>query len=719
MIQTNGTTFLLNGKNYSYAMRVTDTGFLQHLHYGGRISEIDLDYLIEIGNSVVPRDGDVNMDMAFDRMLTEYGFYAHGDYREPTGIFERKDGASMSRLRYQSYRMGKGAPALKGMPHARSGDETLVITLKDDFSDIAVDLYYTVCEDSDVLVRNAVIRNTGSDAIMLKKAFSFRAQLPNGNYQMLRLAGTWGQERIPEIAPIAHGVMRLQSLQGCTSHNTNCFMGILKENCTEENGECVGVQLIYSGSFALTAEWCKNGPLTLQGGICDVGFSWELSGGESFVTPQVLLTYSNEGLGGMSRSIHDFLRERVINPDYVYKRRPIVVNNWEATYFDFNEQKLFPIIDEAAELGIDTFVLDDGWFGKRDSDWSGLGDWFVNETKLKGGLKTIIDRCKKNGLKFGLWFEPEMISEDSDLFRAHPDWAIGKAGIEPARSRQQLVLDFTRKEIVDYIFGVIAKILKENDISYIKWDMNRNITEVYSKSLPGHRQGEFMHRYILGVYDLAEKLTNAFPNVFFEGCAGGGGRFDAGALYYFPQIWTSDDTDGFERTKIQWGTSVCYPLSGMSCHVSVCPNHQTQRITPFETRGNIASLGAFGYELDLSKMADEEKEQTKKQVEQYKRIDELILKGDLYRLISPLEQNYFCVIVVSKDKSEAYLVGERIHGVPCDYNQYVYLSGLDENAFYEIEELNIKASGKALKNAGLLLPKLHDFSSWTWHLKKI
>ena len=511
MIQTNGTTFLLNGKNYSYAMRITDTGFLQHLHYGGRISEIDLDYLIEIGNSVAPRDGDVNMDMAFDRMLTEYGFYAHGDYREPTGIFERKDGASMSRLRYQSYRMGKGAPALKGMPHARSGDKTLVITLKDDFSDIAVDLYYTVCEDSDVLVRNAVIRNTGSDAIMLKKAFSFRAQLPNGNYQMLRLAGTWGQERIPAIAPIAHGVMRLQSLQGCTSHNTNCFMGILKENCTEENGECVGVQLIYSGSFALTAEWCKNGPLTLQGGICDVGFSWELSGGESFVTPQVLLTYSNEGLGGMSRSIHDFLRERVINPDYVYKRRPIVVNNWEATYFDFNEQKLFPIIDEAANLGIDTFVLDDGWFGKRDSDWSGLGDWFVNETKLKGGLKTIINRCQKNGLKFGLWLEPEMISEDSELFRAHPDWAIQKAGIEPARSRQQLVLDFTRKEIVDYIFGVIAKILKENDISYKKWDMNRNITEVYSKSLPGHRQGEFMHRYILGVYDLAERLTNAFP----------------------------------------------------------------------------------------------------------------------------------------------------------------------------------------------------------------
>ena len=718
MIEANGKTFLLQGKNYSYAMYVLESGFLQHLYYGGRVTQTDLNYLIEIGDTNAPHI-DMNMDMAFDRMLSEYGFYARGDYREATAVFERKDGASMSRLRYQSYRVEKGAPNIKGMPHVRQGDETLVITLKDDFSDISVDLYYTVCDDSDVLVRSSVIRNTGREAIMLKKAFSFRAQLPNGNYRMTRLAGTWGQERIPDIAPIAHGITRLQSIQGCTSHNTNCFMGILKEVCTEDSGECFGIQLIYSGSFALTAEWCKNGSLTLQGGICDTGFCWELNGGEEFVTPQVLLTYSGEGIGGMSRSIHDFLRERVINPAYVYKRRPIVVNNWEATYFDFNEEKLFPIIDEAGKLGIDTFVLDDGWFGKRDSDWSGLGDWFVNEKKLKGGLKTIIDRCKKNGLKFGLWFEPEMVNEDSDLYRAHPDWAIHKDGIEPCRSRQQLVLDFTRKDVVDYIFGVVSKVLKENEISYVKWDMNRNITECYSQSLPAHRQGEFMHRYILGVYDLAERLTSSFPNVFFEGCAGGGGRFDAGMLYYFSQIWTSDDTDGFERTKIQWGTSVCYPLSSMSCHVSVCPNHQTQRITPFETRGNVASLGAFGYELDLSKMTEGEKALTKAQIESYKRTGELILKGDLYRLMNPLEKNYFCVMVVTKDKSEAYVVGERILGIPCDYNQYLYLHGLDENALYKIEELNIKASGKALQNAGLLLPKLSDFGSWAWHLKKV
>ena len=719
MIQFTDKIFLLHGKNYSYVMGITETGYVEHLHYGGKITVSDLEYLSEIGKTTAPQKNDMNGDGRFNDMPGEYGFYAHGDFKEPTAIFERKDGAVMSRLRYSSYRVEKGAPALQGLPHVRKGDETLVVTLKDDFSDIAVELYYTVSDDSNVLVRNAVIRNTGTESVMLKKAFSFRMELPNGEYHSMRLGGTWAQERIPEIAPIAHGVTRLHSLRGASSHQTNPFMGILKEGCKEEYGECYGVQLVYSGSFALTAEWCRNGGLTLQGGINEVGFGWELNAGEEFVTPQVLLSYSDTGLGGMSRSIHDFLREKIINPAYVFKRRPIVVNNWEATYFDFDKEKLFSIIDEAGNLGIDTFVLDDGWFGKRYNDCAGLGDWTVNDEKLQGGLKAVIERCKQNGLKFGLWFEPEMVNEDSDLYRAHPDWAIKKEGVEPVRSRQQLVLDFTRKEVVNYIFEAVSKVLKENDIFYVKWDMNRNITEVYSKSLPAHRQDEFMHRYILGVYDLAERLTSAFPNVFFEGCASGGGRFDAGMLYYFPQIWTSDDTDGYERAKIQWGTSMCYPLSSMSCHVSACPNHQTLRTMSFETRGNIASLGAFGYELDISKMTDEERQLTKRQIESYKRTDELILKGDLYRLMSPFEKNYFCEMIVSKDKSTAYLVGERIHGLPCDYNQYLYLCGLDENALYEIEELHVRASGKALQNAGLLLPRLSDFDSWAWHIQKI
>ncbi len=721
MIYTDGKQFLLEGKNYSYVMFVNGDGFLQQLHYGGKMEKEDIGFLADTYLSTVPNHW-INKDEAFDSLPSEYGFYAKGDYKEPTAIFERKDGASMSRLRYDSYRVEKDAPKIVGMPHVRSGDETLVITLKDDFSDIEVDLYYTVCDSSDVLVRNAIIRNVGKEPVMLKRAFSFRVELANGEYQLLRLAGRWGQERIPEIAPVAHGLTRIHSLRGSSSHQTNPFMGILRKDCGEESGECYGVQLVYSGSFALTAEWSKYGALTLQGGINETGFCWELRGGESFVTPQVLLPYSNAGMGGMSREIHDFLRERIINPAYAFKRRPVVINNWEATYFDFDNEKLCAIITEAAKLGIDTFVLDDGWFGKRTNDFAGLGDWFVNEEKLKGGLKKVSACCKEHGMKFGLWFEPEMVNEDSELFRAHPDWALCKEGVEPMRSRQQLVLDFTRKEVVDYIFGAVSKIIKENDISYIKWDMNRYVSECYSASLPYHRQGEVMHRYILGVYDLAQRLLDEFPDLFIEGCAGGGGRFDAGMLYYFPQIWTSDDSDAHERTKIQWGTSLCYPLSSMSCHVSVCPNHQTGRTVPFDTRGNIASLGAFGYELDVTKMTDEDNEGVKAQIEACKRTDRLILSGELYRLSNPLESNYFCMLVVSKDKSEAYVVGERGLCIPFWSDKFyprIRLRGLDNNAFYEIEELKTVLSGGALMEAGIPLPKTGDFGSWAWHLKKV
>ncbi len=710
--------FLLGGKNYSYAMYVNDAGFLQNLHYGGKITPEDLPFLISaFGESKAPKKENINMDMSVDGMPGECGFFGHGDYREPTVLIRRADGGRMSRFRYVSYSLADGAPDLAGMPHARGGGQTLSVLLKDDFSETEILLRYTVWEDGDVLVRNAEIRNAGREAETLAKAFSFCLDLPCGEYDSLRLGGRWAQERMPERAPIAHGITRLQSLRGCSSHQTNPFLGVLKRDCGEETGECYGFALVYSGSFALTAEARADGPMRIQGGVCDVNFEWQLKGGETFVTPQAMLCYSPSGLGGMSRGFADFIRAHIVDPRRAFAKRPIVVNNWEATYFAFDEKKLFSLIDEAAKLGIDTFVLDDGWFGKRDDDRSGLGDWFVNENKLKGGLKPLIDRCRERGMKFGLWFEPEMISEDSDLFRAHPDWAIGKDGVAPARGRNQLVLDFTRKEIVDYVFSVVAKVLRENDISYVKWDMNRSITEVYSRALPAERQGEFMHRYILGVYDLAGRLTGAFPDVFFEGCAGGGGRFDAGMLYYFPQIWTSDDTDAYERTKIQWGTSVCYPVSAMSCHVSACPNHQTGRTTPFSTRGAVASLGATGYELDISAISEEEKEQIKEQVAAYKRIEDLVLCGDLYRLLNPFEENYFCEMLVSKDRKRAYVVGQRFRRLPCDYDISLRLRGLDEEKVYRIEELGVSASGKALMGAGLLLPGLNDYGSWIWHIE--
>jgi len=714
--------FLLRGKRYAYAMYVNKVGFLQHLYFGGRMEKGDLSYLIrERGETVSPSENDFNFDMTTDLMPTELGSFGRGDFHAATVAVRREDGAAMSRFKYISHKIVKGAIPLEGMPCVRRGDETLVVTLKDDFSPTEIDLCYTVSEQSNALVRNLVIRNTGKAPVEIKKAYSFCTQFPDmsGTYSALRLVGAWGKEREPAITPLAEGTLRIESTRGYSSHQMNPFLVLTEEGCKEEEGNCYGFCLLYSGSFAITAEMTSDHSVRVQGGINDYMFSWKLGAGEEFVTPQTALVYSEEGFGGLSRAYHDFFRDDIVNPAWVKKRRPIVVNNWEATYFDFTAEKLFPIIDEAAKLGIDTFVLDDGWFGKRDDDTSGLGDWFVNTKKLKGGLKTVIDRCKKNGLKFGLWFEPEMVSEDSDLYRAHPDYAIRKEGVTPCRSRNQLILDLSRKEVVDYIFDVVSAILKENDISYVKWDKNREITENFSSALPADRQGEFLHRYTLGFYSLAERLTSAFPNVFFEGCASGGGRFDGGALYYFPQSWTSDDTDALERTKIQWGTSYCYPLSSMSCHVSACPNHQTRRITPFETRGAVASLGATGYELDLSKLTDEEKGQVKEQIERYLRIDDLILSGDLYRISDPFTQNYFCEMVVGKDKKRAYVVGERFRGEPNDHTRFCRLYGLDESKTYRIKELNLTASGAALARGGVTYPRLPDCGSWTWEIEEV
>lgn len=709
--------FLLQGKDVSYAMYVGEAGFLQHLYFGKKLSQTDLQFLTAYhGNAVCAKTSDFNIDKAHEFAPTECGFYARGDYREPTIVVRRSDGAAMSRLRYVDFDLVDGAPLLEGLPCARSGGQTLTVTLADDFSAVRVKLNYTVWDDSNVIARNTEIVNGEAADVTIERAFGFAIDLPTGDYKTLSLVGRWAQERIPQIEDIGHGTRRFQSMRGISSHEMNPFVGILKPDTTENTGDCYGVQLVYSGSFAITTERFDNKPLRVQGGINDIGFNWKLASGESFVTPQALLCFSSEGIGGMSRSYADFIRDRIVNPRFAYAKRPIVVNNWEATYFDFDTDKLFAIIDKAATLGVDTFVLDDGWFGKRDNDDSGLGDWFVNTKKLRGGLKPVIDRCKQNGLKFGLWFEPEMVSEDSDLYRTHPDWAVGKLGNEPSRSRNQLVLDMTRKEVVDYVFEAVSKVLADNDISYVKWDMNRGVTEAYSMALSADKQGEFYHRYMLGVYDLADRLTKAFPEVFFEGCASGGGRFDAGVLYYFPQIWTSDDTDAYERTKIQWGTATCYPQSAMSCHVSACPNHQTQRITPFNTRGVVASLGPTGYELDPTKLSEQEIAQVKTQIADYEKVADLVLQGDSFRLCNPFSGNYFAQMIVAKDKRAAYLCGVRTHGVSCDYDNFVALTGLSEEFTYRIEELDVTASGTALTTIGVRLPRLPDFGAWTWHI---
>lgn len=714
-------SFFLNGKGYSYCMYVNRAGFLEQLYYGKKIREEDVDFLIGVhGEAAAPDPEDLNKDMATDYMPSECGSFGRGDFRAATVIVKRADGAAMSSFCYVSHKITAGAVPLPGMPCIRQADQTLTITLRDICSGTELDLNYSVSESSDVLVRSMAIRNAGDQAEDIAKAFSFCLDLPDyGTFSALRLSGNWGKERRPAVTPLKEGTLRIESTRGYSSHQMNPFLAVLLGGCGEDQGECYGFSLIYSGSWAMTAQLCSRERLRVQGGINDCMFGWRLEPGAEFVTPQAALCYSDSGHGEMSRAYHDFFRQYIMDPGRVNQRRPVVWNNWEATYFDFDREKLFAIIDEAAELGADTFVLDDGWFGKRDNDQSGLGDWFVNEKKLEGGLKPVIERCRQKGLKFGLWFEPEMVSEDSDLYRAHPDWAIRREGIEPCRSRNQLVLDFSRREVVDYIYGAVSRVLQENEISYVKWDKNREITEYFSGGLPADQQGEFLHRYTLGFYDLAGRLTDSFPNVFFEGCAGGGGRFDGGALYYFPQIWTSDDTDGLERTKIQWGTSVCYPLSAMSCHVSACPNHQTQRITPFATRGAIASLGATGYELDPSGLSEDEKAQVKEQIRHYRQIDSLILQGDLYRIADPFAGNYFCEMVVSKDRTKAYLVGERFRGDPCDHDRVLKLKGLAGEKRYRIVELDVTASGEALMYAGVLFPRLADCTSWMWHLEEI
>ncbi len=712
-------TFFLHGKSFSCALRVHPAGYLVGLHFGGAVGEDDLSYFDpsprELSFSPVPPD--VGSYFSLDVAGNEYGSFGQGDFRAPSAIIERANGDRASRFVYVSHKIYGGAPDLGGLPSARGG-ETLAITMKDALSDAEIVLNYTLYEDSDVLVRNAEIVNRGKTPVVLRRAYSFCLDLAAGEYDVLRLHGRHNMERMPERTPLGHGSVKIGSARGASSHQMNPFLVLLERGAGEDAGECFGFELLYSGSWTLEAEESPTGSVRVTGGVNDLGFSWTLGAGERFVTPQVAICYSAQGMGEMSRSFADFLRGHVLPEKYVYAPRPVLVNNWEATYFAFDRETLCALADEAASLGMDTLVLDDGWFGARNDDRTSLGDWFVNEKKLEGGLSPVIEHCKQRGLKFGIWFEPEMISEDSELYRAHPDWAVGRAGVPRCKSRHQYVLDMTRKEVTDSIFARMSDILGSYEISYVKWDMNRHISEFYSNGLPAERQGEFAHRYISGVYALIGRLQAAFPDVFFEGCSGGGGRFDGGMLRFFPQFWTSDDTDAYERAKIQWGTSYGYPLSAMSCHVSSCPNHQTGRTTPFASRGTIASLGATGYELDPRKLSEEERAQIKEQIANYREIEELILRGDLYRIADPFEGNVFCVAVVSKDKTRAYVAGMRVHAEAGDFDRRIRLKGLSLEKTYSIRELGLSLRGDTLMHAGLLLPRLPDFGTWVWHLSE-
>ena len=701
-------TFYLSGENFSYVFRIGKGKYLNHLFFGEKIKESDIGYIAENMRAEFSPLFDENLVYdSLDVVPQEFPIYARGDFREPSVLAETKDGARLTDFKYLSHEILREKPKIKGMP-TLTGGETLVINLYDKLNALTLKLFYTVYETFGAVARRAELHN-GGDTVYINKLNSFNVDFMRADFDKVALTGGWGRERGVERSPLSHGIYEAASLRGSSSHQMNPFLALCDLNADEFIGQVYGFNLIYSGSFSIKAEINQLGCTRIGGGVNEKDFRFKLNGGESFATPEAVLVYSGEGFNKMSQNFHDLYRNHLINPAFAFKKRPIVLNCWESFYFDFDEKAIFALIERAKGTGIDTFVLDDGWFGKRNGEKSGLGDWRVNRKKLTGGLKPIIKKCRECGMKFGLWIEPEMVSEDSDLYRAHPDWIIRKSGVSPCKGRFQFVLDYSNPEVIQYIKGEIYSLLSENDISYVKWDMNRNITEMYSEYLKSDSR-ELLHRYILGVYDLAEYLTCAFPDVFFEGCSGGGGRFDPAMLRYFPQIWTSDNTDALSRAFIQYGTSLVYPLSAMSGHISTCPNHQTGRITPFKSRADIASFCSTGFELDLNALSSDEFAQISEHVKFYENIRDLILKGDLYRLKSPFGGNYFSQMVVSKDKKKAAFVLMKISAFATDFYPIIKLKGL--NPDYEYEVNGKLYGGDVLMNVGLKFPNnLKDYET--------
>ena len=705
--------FTLQTKRTTYQMKAGDYGILLHLYYGARVEDCTMDYLLhrkDVGFSGNPYEAGEDRTFSLDTLPQEFPSYGVGDYRNNCVGVCQADGTRAADFRYVSWEIREGAHKIPGLPCLFDEDETaetLVIFLEDAASSLKLELYYVVFADRDVIARSARITNGGKEAVRLEKMMSACLELPNGSWEAIHFHGRHAMERRLERLPLMHGTMEVGSRRGTSSHQHNPGVILCSPDATEEHGGCYGLSLIYSGSFSMEIEMDQMDSVRAVCGINPEFFEYRLEPGEAFDTPQLMMTYSGSGLGRMSSNFHSIIRHNLCRGKYKFARRPVLINNWEATYFDFNEEKILSIARQASELGIEMLVLDDGWFGSRDSDNAGLGDWFVNTDKLKGGLTDLVTGINGLGMKFGIWIEPEMVNEDSRLYREHPDWALTIPGRKPCRSRNQLVLDMSRSEVRDYVFDSIAAVLKSANVEYVKWDMNRSICDVYSAVLPKERQGEVYHRYVLGIYDLMERFTSSFPNILFEGCSGGGGRFDPAILYYSPQIWCSDDTDGIERLEIQYGTSFFYPISAVGSHVSAIPNHQTGRRTPLATRGVVAMAGSFGYEMDLNLLTEDEKEAVKAQVEDYKKYYDLIHNGDYYRLTSPQGDSGFTAWqFVSGDKTRTLLNLVITHVRANAPDLWFKLRGLDPEKRYRLEENGRIYSGSALMNAGISIPMI-------------
>lgn len=720
-------TFQLDTPNTSYIMGIQDTfGYLLHYYYGKRLSTPDVAYLARTQEPPYTPDRNARDKLSFlDCAPMEYPTGGVGDFREHCLEVRTLSGHNGVELSYRSHKITHGKKALPGLPatFGKEGEcDSLEITLADPCLGLEVILQYSAFADVDVITRSLAVHNTGrkEESIFLTKVLSACLDMDNRDFSMLTLHGSWGRERRMQYRKLGYGRQGTFSERGETSHQEHPFAALTTPNVTQTTGEVYAMHFVYSGNFEVQSGVDAFDQVRTVVGINPYHFCWKLGKGQTFQAPEVVMVYSDQGLGKMTRTFHTLYRNHLIRSVWKDRKRPVLINNWEGTYFDFNTEKLLSIARGAAKLGIEMLVMDDGWFGNRFDDNRALGDWFVNEEKLPGGLTYLSDEIHKLGMKFGIWIEPEMISPDSELYRAHPDWAIQIPGRTPGLCRNQLVLDLTRPEVLEYVWERIQAILGSARIEYVKWDMNRQLSDLGSLGLEPDRQGELYHRYVLAVYELQERLCRTYPEILLENCSGGGARFDPGMLYYSPQIWCSDDTDAIERLSIQEGTALIYPLSTMGAHVSDCPNHTVGRVTPFETRGHVALAGTFGYELDITKLSAEDQAMIPKQVEMYHRYNDLVRSGEYYRIASYHENRMFdCWEIVSGDGEEVLVTFVQVMGRPNYHSRRILLQGLCPDAIYRNERDGKTYSGDALMYAGLNVENLWgDFRSMLIHLKK-
>ena len=703
-------TFTLQTKNTTYQMQVDRYGFLLHLYYGKK-TDTCMDYLLtyyDRGFSGNPYDAGENRTYSMDALPQEFPCYGNGDFRSTAFAVENADGSMSCDLRYKSHKIFEGKYNLEGLPAVYASDkeaQTLEILMEDPVTGVKVVLLYGVLPAQDIITRSVSVKNESSGKIYLNKIESASLDFLYGDYELLTFYGRHAMERNVQRVPVVHGTQKIGSVRGTSSHQYNPMMILAEKETTEDKGNCYAMSFVYSGCFQGEVLKDQLNQTRMMLGLQEEAFRYPLETGEMFQAPEVILSYSSEGMNRLSQNLHHCIRQHICRGKYKEKIRPILINSWEAAYFDFTGDTIYELAKAAKEVNIDMLVMDDGWFGKRDDDNSGLGDWFVNEKKLGGTLGNLIKRINDLGVKFGIWIEPEMVSEDSDLYRKHPDWALTVPGRNPVRSRNQLVLDFSRKEVVDAIYDQICKVLDQGNIEYVKWDMNRSLMDVYSATTKD--QGRVLHDYVLGLYDFLERLVQRYPNLLIEGCSGGGGRFDAGMMYYTPQIWCSDNTDAIDRLRIQYGTSFGYPVSVVGSHVSAVPNHQTGRKTPLHTRGVVAMSGTFGYELNLMKLSEEEKQEIREQIAEYKSYAPIIQNGLYYRLSDPTTEEICAWEFVHTDEKEQSkvllnIVMQVIHGNMTV--NYVKLQGLEETAVYREEKSGKRYTGAALMYGGMPLP---------------